>query len=258
MRPSPTMVGNSSLSCRCKAAWLDGPERQWLVETLDRERSQKESKARYSVMQTLMSRKVLLLSFAILCNITALFGITLWMPQIIKGFGGLTNTQSSLLTAVPYICASIAMVWNARHSDRVGEKRFHILIPAFFGCIGLLISGFSSEPAIGLLGLCIGAAGILSSNILFWSLPTMFLTGAAAAAGIGLVNSIGNLGGFVGPYVTGWAKDAFGNYSAGMAVLAFSVLAYGLIIFVFLSSTLKSRATVAEQSAYGVRAASGS
>lgn len=240
-----------------KAAWLTTPERQWLVGTLERERSQKESKVRYSVMQTLMSGKVLLLSFAILCNITALFGITLWMPQIIKGFGGLSNTQSSLLTAVPYLCASVAMVLNARHSDKVGEKRLHILIPACIGGIGLLIAGLSTAPAMGLLGLCIGAAGVLSSNILFWSLPTMFLTGAAAAAGIGLVNSVGNLGGFVGPYVTGWAKDIFGNYSAGMTVLACAVIAYGLIIFVFLTRTSKSSATGTEQSVYGVQAASG-
>ncbi len=222
-------------SSPAKAEWLSPAERDWLVKTLDNERRQKEGKATYSVMQTLLSGKVLLLSLAIFCNITALFGVTLWMPQIIKGFGGLSNTQSGLLTAIPYLCAGICMVLNARHSDKTAEKRFHILVPATLGCIGLLIAGFSPTPAMGLVGLCIAASGILSSNILFWPLPTMFLTGAAAAAGIGMVNSVGNLGGFVGPYLTGWARDAFGNYSAGMVVLACMVLAYGLIIFTFLT-----------------------
>ncbi len=222
-------------SSPAKAKWLNADEREWLVQTLDQERRQKEGKGKYGVMQTLMSGKVLLLSLAIFCNITALFGVTLWMPQIIKGFGGLSNTQSGLLTAIPYLCAGICMVLNARHSDKTGEKRLHILLPASIGAIGLLIAGFSPSSAVGLIGLCIAASGILSSNILFWPLPTMFLTGAAAAAGIGLVNSVGNLGGFVGPYLTGWARDAFGNYSAGMAVLACMVLAYGIIIFTFLS-----------------------
>ena len=224
-----------------KAQWLEPAERDWLVNTLAQERNQKETKGTYSVTQTLLSGKVLLLSFAIFCNITALFGVTLWMPQIIKAFGGLTNTQSGLLTAIPYLCAGICMVLNARHSDRTREKRYHILGPALLGCVGLLIAGFSQSPAMGLLGLCIAASGILSSNILFWPLPTMFLTGAAAAAGIGLVNSVGNLGGFVGPYLTGWARDAFGNYAAGMVVLACMVLAYGVILFTFLT-VMNSRA----------------
>lgn len=221
-------------SSPASARWLDEAQRQWLVRTLAHERARKEDKGAYGVLQTLRSGKVLLLSFAIFCNIAALFGITLWMPQIIKGLGGLDNTQAGLLTAVPYFCAAIAMVLNARHSDKMGEKRLHILIPAIAGSMGLLIAGLSQSPVMGLIGLCIGAAGILSSNILFWGLPTMFLTGAAAAAGIGLVNSIGNLGGFVGPYLTGWAKDAFGSYAAGMVVLAGMVLAYGLVLFVFL------------------------
>ncbi len=239
-----------------KAAWLQPAQRQWLVDTLEQERRQKESKKTYSVMQTLMSGRVLLLSLAILCNITALFGITLWMPQIIKGFGGLSDAQAGLLTAVPYLCAAFAMVLNARHSDKMGEKRFHILIPAAVGSLGLLLAGFSGSPVLGLVGLCIGASGILASNILFWALPTLFLTGAAAAAGIGLVNSVGNLGGFVGPYLTGWAKDAFGNYSAGMVVLALSVLTYGVVLFVFLTR-LRAKGSRNETPAFGANAVSG-
>jgi ACS family tartrate transporter-like MFS transporter len=218
-----------------KATWLSPAQREWLVQTLAAEQRAKDSMRRYGVMETLLDGKVLLLALAIFCNITALFGVTLWMPQIIKGFGGLTNTQAGLLTAVPYFCAGIAMVLNAQHSDRTAERRFHILLPACIGAVGLATAGLATSPVVAMIAICIGAAGILSSNILFWPLPSLFLTGAAAAAGIALVNSVGNLGGFVGPYLTGWAKDYFGNYAASMCVLAIMVALYGLIIFAFIS-----------------------
>lgn len=225
------------------AKWLVGEQREWLIKTLESERRAKEQVKSYGVIETLMSGKVLLLSFAIFCNIGALFGVTLWMPQIIKGFGGLSNSQAGLLTAVPYLCAGIAMVLNSRHSDKTEERRFHILIPACLGGVGMALAGFSQSPVIGMVGVCLGAAGILASNILFWPLPSMFLTGAAAAAGIGLVNSVGNLGGFVGPYINGWAKEYFGDYSASMCVLATMVVLYGIIIFAFLSVAARGAVT---------------
>lgn len=219
-----------------EARWLTDAQRDWLVRTLAAERAAKEQVKSYGVLETLMSGKVLLLAFAIFCNIGALFGVTLWMPQIIKGFGGLSNTQAGLLTAVPYFCAGAAMVLNGWHSDRTEERRFHILIPACIGGLGLAMAGFSQSPLAGMIAICIGASGILASNILFWPLPSLFLTGAAAAAGIALVNSVGNLGGFVGPYINGWAKDYFGDYSASMCVLGGMVALYGVVIFAFLSS----------------------
>lgn len=218
-----------------KASWLTEPQRTWLMGILAAERSAKENVRRYGVLEVLRNRKVLILSACIFCNITALFGITLWMPQIIKGFGGLSTTTSGLLTAVPYLFAGIAMVLNARHSDRTGERRWHILVPAAVGACGLVLAVAAPSPVWGMVGLCIGASGILSSNILFWGIPSMFLTGAAAAAGIAMVNSVGNLGGFVGPYLTGWARDLFGNFAAGMYVLAGLALLYGLSTFAYLT-----------------------
>jgi ACS family tartrate transporter-like MFS transporter len=218
------------------ARFLSDDQRKWLVATLASEQRSKEAVRRYGVMETLLDKKMLLLSATIFCNTTALFGVTLWLPQIIKGFGNLSNTQSGLLSAVPYLCAGVAMVANARHSDYTGDRRFHVLIPACLGAVGLVIAGMSTSPVVGMIGLCIGASGILSSNILFWPLPSLFLTGAAAAAGIAMVNSIANLGGFVGPYLTGWAKDSFGSFASGMYLLACLVTIYGLIIFAFLTA----------------------
>ncbi|CEJ15187.1 MFS transporter [Phreatobacter sp. AB_2022a] len=228
-----------------EARWLTDEQRDWLVRTLAAERAAKEQVKSYGVLETLMSGKVLLLAFAIFCNIGALFGVTLWMPQIIKGFGGLSNTQAGLLTAVPYFCAGAAMVLNGWHSDRTEERRFHILIPACIGGLGLAMAGFSQSPLAGMIAICVGASGILASNILFWPLPSLFLTGAAAAAGIALVNSVGNLGGFVGPYINGWAKDYFGDYSASMCVLGGMVALYGVVIFAFLSSRARPLAQAA-------------
>ncbi|WP_424631978.1 MFS transporter [Bradyrhizobium sp. SYSU BS000235] len=224
------------------ARWLTHEQRDWLVRTLAAEKAAKEQVKSYGVVETPMSGKVLLLAFAIFCNIGALFGVTLWMPQIIKGFGGLSNTQAGLLTAVPYFCAGVAMVLNGWHSDKTGERRFHILIPACIGGLSLAMAGFSQSPLAGMIAICIGASGILASNILFWPLPSTFLTGAAAAAGIGLVNSVGNLGGFVGPYINGWAKEYFGDYSASMCVLGGMVALYGVIICTFLTVNARTAA----------------
>lgn len=220
-----------------QAEWLTDRERNWLVQQLETERRAKDLARSYGVLETLMNGKVLFLSFAIFCNITALFGVTLWMPQIIKGFGGLSNAQAGLLTAVPYLCAGIAMVANARHSERTNERRLHILVPACIGGLGLALSALTQSPLTGMIAICVGASGVLASNILFWPLPNTFLTGAAAAAGIGLVNSFGNLGGFVGPYINGWAREYFGNYAASMAVLGAMVALYGVLIFAFLTIT---------------------
>jgi ACS family tartrate transporter-like MFS transporter len=126
------------------ARFLSDDQRKWLVATLASEQHSKEAVRRYGVMETLLDKKMLLLSATIFCNTTALFGVTLWLPQIIKAFGNLSNTQSGLLSAVPYLCAGVAMVANARHSDYTGDRRFHVLIPACLGAVGLVIAGMST------------------------------------------------------------------------------------------------------------------
>lgn len=222
------------------ASWLTPRQRSWLLRTLAAERRAKEAVRRFGVLDTLRNPRVLLLSLCLFLNVTALYAITLWMPQIIEGFGELTAVEANLLTAVPYLCTGVAMVLVSRHSDRSGELRFHLMIPAVVGGMGLALAGATSSPVVALVGLCIGAAGVLSSNVLFWGLPSMFLTGAAAATGIAMVNSIGNVGGFVGPYLTGWARDAFGSYTAGMYVLGGLAVLYGL--FAFANITYQQRA----------------
>jgi len=217
------------------AKWLTAAERDWLITRLAREEAAKAGIRTWTVGQSLRDGKVLTLALGFFCNVIPIYGITLWLPQIVKSAGGLTNFQTGLVTPIPYVCAAIAMVLNARHSDRTGERKLHILVSALIGAAGFILAATASSPWLGLLGICIGACGIWAANTVFWTLPASFLTGAAAAAGIGLVNAVGNLGGFVGPYLTGWIKDAFGGYAPAMLMLAGFLTLHGIILYFFIA-----------------------
>ena len=213
-----------------EAHWLTPAQRSWLVARLAAEEAAGK-KRRLTVGETLRDRKVLALAFAFLCNVVPIYGITMWLPLIAKGTGNLTNMQIGFITTIPYLCAAIAMVINARHSDRTGERKLHILVAALVGAAGFVLAAVSMSPLVSLLGICIGAAGIWCANTVFWTLPASYLTGAAAAAGIGLINAIGNLGGFLGPYMTGWIRDTMGGFGPAMLCLAGFLALHGLILY---------------------------
>lgn len=149
-----------------RVSWLTGRHREWLLATLARERASKESVRRFGVLDALRSPRVLGLSACVFLNITALYGLTLWAPQIIEGFGETSPVRANLLTAIPYLCAGAAMLLVGRRADRTGDVRGLILVTALLGGAGLALSASTSSPTIGLVGLCIGAAGVLSSNVL--------------------------------------------------------------------------------------------
>ena len=213
-----------------EAHWLTPAQRSWLVARLAAEEAAGK-KRRLTVGETLRDRKVLALAFAFLCTVVPIYGITMWLPLIAKGTGNLTNMQIGFITTIPYLCAAIAMVINARHSDRTGERKLHILVAALVGAAGFVLAAVSMSPLVSLLGICIGAAGIWCANTVFWTLPASYLTGAAAAAGIGLINAIGNLGGFLGPYMTGWIRDTMGGFGPAMLCLAGFLALHGLILY---------------------------
>jgi MFS transporter, ACS family, tartrate transporter len=215
------------------ARWLTSDERAWLADQLAQEEAAKARIRTWTVGASLRDAKVLTLAGAFFCNVIPIYGITLWLPQILKSAGGLSNIQTGLLMPIPYLCAAVAMVLNARHSDRTGERKMHILVSSLVGAGGFVLAATAASPWVGFLGLCIGACGIWAANTVFWTLPAAFLTGAAAAAGIGLVNAVGNLGGFVGPYVTGWIRDAYGSYAPALLLLAVFLTAHGTILYFF-------------------------
>lgn len=212
------------------ADWLEEDERGWLRDALGRENRIKAEHGEYSTRQAMTSGKVWLLAFVYFGVVTSVYGVGLWLPLIIKGFSGLSDLLVGLLATIPYIAGVIGMVLFARHSDATGERRWHVAVPTFIATVGLILTGLvGSSTVLQMAALTIAALGIYSALATFWSLPTAFLSGTAAAAGIALVNSVGNLGGFVGPYAIGFLSERTGSTYTGMLFLAVLILLAGLV-----------------------------
>ncbi len=146
--------------------------------------------------------------------------MALWLPQIIKSFGGLTNFEVGLLTTIPYILAAIAMYSWGVHSDRSGERKWHVALPALVGGVALAASAyFAHTPALAFAALTLASIGIYAVLPVFWTLPTAVLSGTAAAGGIALINMLGSTGGYVGPALVGYIHDQTQSYSYGLLTL---------------------------------------
>jgi MFS transporter, ACS family, tartrate transporter len=208
-----------------EAHWLAPEEKGWLTRVLALERARKEALTPTSLLRGLTDRRVLLITVLCFCLVSGNFGVVFWMPQIIKAFGGISNMQVGLLTAIPYALAMIAMVWWGHHSDRTGERKWHLAAAALVGAFGLAASAVAPTPTLSYLALCIATIGIWSMFGVFWATPSDFLSGTAAAAGLALVNSFGTLGGFSGPFLVGFVRERTGSFSASLLVLAGFVLA---------------------------------
>jgi len=212
------------------ARWLSTPEQAWLEETLHAERELQERTHRFTLWQALTHGRVWRLCVLYFSTIISFYGVAFWLPQIVQSFSGLSNAAASLISALPYLAASIGMVVVARHSDRTGERHRHVAGAAFAGAAGLIIGALvQRHPVAALLALCLTATGIWSTLGPFWSLPTTFLSGTAAAGGIALINSVGNMGGFVGPTVVGFLKERTQRFESGLLALAASLVVAGLL-----------------------------
>jgi ACS family tartrate transporter-like MFS transporter len=213
-----------------EARWLQPEERSWLRGALEQENRIKSEHGEYTTRQALTNGKVWLLAAIYFGIVTSLYGVSLWLPLIIEDISGFGTFAVGLLGAIPYLAGAVGMVFLARHSDATGERRWHVAVAAFVGAIGLVLTGAAgSSTVVEMAALTLAALGIYSTLATFWSLPTAFLSGTAAAAGIALINSVGNLGGFVGPYVVGFLSDATGSFYAGLLFLAALVLVAGLL-----------------------------
>lgn len=163
--------------------------------------------------------------------IMGLYGIGFWMPSLIKASGVTNVLDIGLLTMIPYGFAAVAMVMIGRSSDRTRERRWHVVVPAIIGAAGLIISTYvPHQPAMAVMALTLATVGILGALCQFWSIPPAFLGGAAAATGIALINSVGNLAGFVSPYLVGWIKDTTKSTDIGLYVIAISLVIAALIV----------------------------
>ncbi len=202
-----------------EATWLDDEERAWLVNRQAAERRQREAVHDLSVLQVLKNPRVVGLGVAGFGIAYSTYGIVYFLPQIVKNFG-LSNLQTGFVSAIPFLVAAIGMIWYGRRSDRLMERRSHCAI-AFMTCaIGLVATALLPSPVLRLVALCVASLGAWATLPVFWSMPTAFLSGAAAAAGVAYINSIANIAGFVGPFIMGWIKDATGSFDGGLLVIA--------------------------------------
>jgi len=214
------------------ATWLAPEAREWLEARLTSEQRAIESThTRLTLLQALTDRRVLGLSLIYLTIVAPTYGITFFLPLIVKAHG-LSNVSTGFVTALPYVVGVAGMVLLAYSSDRRHERRWHFIGAALLAAAGLLIVGWTSDLSVQIAAMSIAAVGLYGAKPAFWPLPSTFLSGTAAAGGIALVNAIGNLGGFVGPYVVGWIKDSTQSYSNGLYFLAGCAVLSAMIAFV--------------------------
>ncbi|WP_354686220.1 MFS transporter [Cupriavidus necator] len=200
------------------AKWLSAEEKALLERNIANENAHKEDPPIRTVMS---SPRVWLMSAIYFCFVMGLYGVSFWLPTIIRQTGVKSALDIGLLTAIPYGCAVAGMVLVAYSADRSGERRWHIAIPALLGSLGLLLTvHWHNDTMLAMVALTLATIGILTTLPLFWSLPTAFLAGTGAAAGIALINSLGNLAGFLSPYAVGWLKDLTRSTDSGMYLLA--------------------------------------
>ena len=213
-----------------RADWLTTEQKAWLASKLNAEIAAKQAAKRLTLGEALSSPKVIMLSLVYFGFVGSLYGMQFWLPQIVKAFG-LTNAQTGFVTAIPYVFGTIAMILWARHSDASRERVLHVGAPLLLTAFALAASSTISDPVRTMVVLTVAAIGVFCTFGVFWTLPTAWLSGTAAAGAIALINSIGNLAGFGGPYLIGWVKEATGNTSTGLLVLAVLPLIGGLLVF---------------------------
>jgi ACS family tartrate transporter-like MFS transporter len=213
-----------------EATWLEPEERTWLVSILGSEAASREKTSPATVGAVFLHGPTLAFAASKFCVLLAFYGVALWLPQIVKSIGHLTTLETGFVTSIPYLCAAVGSIYVGRSSDRTGERPRHIAFPAFFGTAGFVLAAFSGNVFFAMAGLCIAATGIWCSNTIFWTMPAATLSGASAAAGFALINSVGNLGGFFGPYLTGWIRGATGNYALTLVFLGGFLALSGIII----------------------------
>ncbi|HEX6405283.1 MAG TPA: MFS transporter [Pseudonocardiaceae bacterium] len=215
------------------ARWLTEQESSALEAQLAEEDA-REVGREVSIRAALTNPRVIALSVVYFGIVFGVYVLAFFLPQVIKGFQQqfqvtLSLVEIGLITAIPYAFASVAMVLWARHSDRTGERAGHVAIPAFVGAVAIAAALYMNSPLLAMACITVCAIGVYAAIPVFWQLPNTFLTGVGAAAGIGLINSFGNLSGFLGPYLTGWLQGLTGSFRTGLWVVAGFMVLAGII-----------------------------
>ena len=222
-----------------QAGFLTTQDKDHIQQLLLRESQRQSAGSHSQALAALLDRRVLLVSLFYICLPLGAYGLSYWLPTVVKGFG-VSNTMNGLLNIIPWACVGWALWWVPRHAVRGAGQTWHIALPAFVGAACLAASVFVPGNGVKFALLCVAAAGIFSGQPVFWSLPSTFLTGSAAAAGFAAINSIGNLGGFFAQNAVPWIRDRTGNDLAPMLLLSACLTAGGIMIFA-VQRALRSR-----------------
>lgn len=211
-----------------KAKWLDAREKKLLQDDIAAQ-PHLQSKEKHSLRTVFADKRMWWMSLIYFSFVTGQYGLTFWMPTLVKSTGIQDNFMIGLLSAIPFLVAIVVMNLFGYSSDKRRERRWHLIVPATMGAIGFAVAAlFPHNTAVSIVFLSIAAGGVLTCAPLFWSLPTAFMAGSAAAAGIAIINSVGNLAGFASPYLIGYLRDATHSTASGMYMLA-SMLVIGAI-----------------------------
>ena len=225
-----------------EAKWLTSDEKAFLEQKLEME---DKHKTEHKLVDAFRSGKVWVLCAIYFSLMIGLYGIAFWLPTIVREFGVKGYLKVGLITAIPYGVSVIGMILLSNHSDKTGERRLHYVANVVAGAAGLVLSGvFASSPVLSIIFLSVGTLGVIGSMPLFWPLPSAFLAGTAAAAGIGIVNSVGNLGGYFGPNIPVWAKHFSSDPSAALYIIAAVLLAGAVLTYFCIPRTLRVRVGV--------------
>jgi sugar phosphate permease len=214
-----------------QAQWLNPDERNWIISTLGKEKESKQKQRSYTIWQALRHRDVILLTTCYFFATTGNYGIGFWLPSFLKRLSGESDTTVTLLAALPYIAGLMVQQFNGWHSDRTGERRWHAAIPLLLsGAFLFMAIRMGSNIALSMLCFVGVGGAYFGFHPAFWPVPTEFLTESAAAASIGLINSVGNLGGFVGPFIVGYLLTRTNSFRAGLSFLVGSFLASAILM----------------------------
>lgn len=213
-----------------KASWLKPEERQAYQDLMEKDQHATLSVGHSGFREMIKDRRVWILGMAYFFTVIGLTGLGFWMPQFIKRFD-YSDTVVGMLGTIPYIAGAVVMCWWSNHSDKTGERTWHFIIPSLVFSVGFVIAAISDSPVISMLGLTISTMGMLSCVPTFYTLPASFLTSRGCAGGMALINSIGNIGGFFGPFLVGLTISITGKSQNGLYLLSVLVLFSPLLIY---------------------------
>jgi D-galactonate transporter len=217
------------------AKWLTADERRWLARELREEQRRTEAEHHWPLRKALTHPRILALAFVYFGIVYGLYTLGFFLPTIIAGFEQqygttLSVVQRGLVNAIPYAIGAVVMVLWARHGDRTRERTWHVALPVLLGGVAIPIALYLGNPVAAMAAVTVCAVGVCAALPTFWALPSSFLTGTAAAGGIALINSLGNVSGFAGPYVTGWLRDWTGTQRAGLWVVGVCMVTAALVV----------------------------